>query len=275
MGGSPPKLSAIKWVYIAGAAFLMTLAAGIAFIVLADRATIPNAIYFVILFPLGLAAAAFLFGAMRSHAKYSGKISYGTLELGGPVVVFAMVVLGGMLANKAATFSLVVRVHGPGGAADIIREGTLTADLAGDRRTKVIGEEGEVIFANVPNELDGQPIRLIPAVAGFEPSSAAPVVIPENHIVELALQRRSFNTAMRGTVTNSLNQAVKDATLNFNSGAITAVSDQAGNFSVVLPLSPGTVIPLTVTLNGQIVYDDNITVAEQPPLRIRIAGSLP
>ena len=120
-------LPTMKWVYITGVAFVVTLLAVIGFVAFAGRVRMPNGLYFIILIPLGLAAAAFLFGAMRSHATYSGKSPYGTLELSGPVVVLALVVLGGMMANRAETFALTVRVHGPGGPADIVREGRLTA----------------------------------------------------------------------------------------------------------------------------------------------------
>ena len=62
-------------------------------------------VYYVALLPLGLCAAGFLFGAMRSFAGYKGEHLGGVLELGGPVVAFVLVVGGGFFLG-AATLNL-------------------------------------------------------------------------------------------------------------------------------------------------------------------------
>ncbi len=266
------KIHPLKWVYISGAAFVVALACAVALIAFAGRLSfIPNSLYFVILIPLGLAAAGFLFGAMRSHAKFSGQMSYGTLELAGPVVVFGLVVLGGLfLANPTTTFALTVRVFGPGGQADIIRQGQVTADLGPRRDTRPINAEGEVVFADIPTALAGQPIRLLPDVPGYRLRNSEPVVIPDDHIVELELERPDVSTTVRGVVFDARDRTVSNATISFNGGSVTSVTDTLGSFSAELPMAAGQVVPITVTLKGQIVYDDNITVAESPALRIRI-----
>lgn len=53
--------------------------------------------YYILLFFLGIGVAAFLFGAMRTYATWSGKVFNGNLEIGGPIVVAAAVVIGGFL----------------------------------------------------------------------------------------------------------------------------------------------------------------------------------
>lgn len=266
-----PNITRLKWVYISGAAFAVALAAVVAFVVAAQRMRIPNGLYFVILIPLGLTAAAFLFGAMRSHAAYKGTSTFGTLELGGPVVVLGLVIVGGMMANRAETFALTVRVHGPRGTSDIIRDGRLTADLAGVRRTANIGADGAVVFADVPSDLEGQKIRLIAEVPTFvSDTSSEHVRIPPSHIIDLGLTPNRFQTTMRGSVFDRSGHAIRGAALNFGAGAVSAVSDWAGNFAVSTSVAPGTVLPLTVSLNGAVVFDENVTVAEQPALRIVI-----
>jgi len=264
----------MTWVYVAAAAFAITLAAIVLFILSANRLRLPNGLFYVILIPLGVTAAAFLFGAMRSHATYKGQSSYGTLELSGPVVVLALVVLGGMFANRAETFALTVRVHGPDGPSDIVRSGALTADLAGVRRTSTIGSDGEVVFADVPDAIEGSAIRLFTDVPGLRAvDDTTPIVVPASHIIEFALTRRTFATAVRGTVQEANGRPVRGAVLNFNAGAVTVVSDSGGNFHATLPLNAGAVIPLTVAVRQTVRYDDNITVAEQPALRIVVRAS--
>jgi hypothetical protein len=272
MASPASKIHPLKWVYISGVAFLVALACAVALIAFAGRLSfIPNSLYFVILIPLGLTAAGFLFGAMRSHAKFSGKMSYGTLELAGPVVVFGLVVLGGLfLANPTTTFALTVRVFGPGGQADIIRQGTVTADLGPRRDTRPINAQGEVVFADIPTALVGQPIRLLPDVPGYRLRTTDPLVIPDDHVLELELLRPESSTTVRGVVFDSHNRTVGNATVSFNGGSVTTVTDDLGSFSAALPVDAGQIVPITVTLKGRIVYDDNITVAETPALKIKI-----
>jgi hypothetical protein len=265
------KIHPLKWVFISGAGFIVALVAVIAFITASGRMRLPNGLFFVILIPLGLTAAGFLFGAMRSHAVYRGESSLGKLELSGPVVVLALVVLGGMQANRAETFALTVRVHGPGGAGDIIRTGSVTADLAGVRRTSSIGASGEVVFGDVPGELDGQAVRLLIDVPKFALASGAErVTIPASHIIDLALVRPRVSTTVRGTVYDRDGRAIPDVTLNFGAGLAATHSNAAGMFSIAISVDPGTVVPLTATRHGVIVFDDNVTIAEEPALRIVI-----
>lgn len=89
MHSSPKAPPDLAWVYVSAAAFFCALIAAGLFIAFADRlAFISNAVYYIVLMPIALASAAFLFGAMRSHARYKGSSPKGTLQLGGPVVVF-------------------------------------------------------------------------------------------------------------------------------------------------------------------------------------------
>jgi hypothetical protein len=262
-------LPPLKWVYISGVAFAVAMAAVVAFVAYAGRTRLPNGLYFMILIPLGLTAAAFLFGAMRSHAAYRGESSYGTLELGGPVVVLALVVLGGLMANRAETFALTVRVHGPDGPGDVVRSGRITADLAGVRRTADLSANGDVVFADVPAELDGDTIQLLAEANDYMLApDAGRVVIPASHIVALALRRKEFLVTMRGSVRDGDGRAVRGARLDFNAGAATTSSDSSGNFIVRVANAPGTVIPLTVSRGEVVLFDENVTVAEQPALRI-------
>jgi hypothetical protein len=74
-----------------------------------------------VLLPLGLAAAGFLFGVLRSYASYRGKHLGGVLELGGPIIAAAMVVIGGfVLVPSPATFPITVYVHGERGPQDVV-----------------------------------------------------------------------------------------------------------------------------------------------------------
>jgi carboxypeptidase family protein len=272
MADSPSRVSQLLWIYISGAAFVLMLLGMVAYIAYAGQLTfIPNWLYYVLLLPGGLAAAAFLHGAMRSHAKFTGKMSYGTVQLAGPSVVAALFVVGGFLfANRATTFALTVRTHGPDGPSDIIRTGTVTLDLGQDRRTAPIGQDGRVVFAEVPASLSGESVRLIPDVQGYAAKSDEPVAIPAGHVLDLALVRKTYATPVSGTVTDAKQRLVPGALVSFNGGMASATTDASGRFALTLPLPPGTVVPVIVSINGRIVYDSNVTVAEQPALRLLV-----
>src|SRR5215218_8773353 len=128
------SVSQIKWVVISGLAFLVSLAAAAILIFYGARLNdlgFSDKIYYLILIPLGLSAAAFLAGAMKSYASYksSNTSLYGTLALGGPVVIFALVVGGGFyiprLNEKAGSFDLKVRISSPDRETSSFDTGTM------------------------------------------------------------------------------------------------------------------------------------------------------
>jgi hypothetical protein len=83
---------------------------------LLGRLGLTGNLYYLVLLPMGLAASGFLFGVLRSYARYSGKQLGGMLELGGPIVAFLLVViLGFVLVKPITTFPMTVYVHGEAG----------------------------------------------------------------------------------------------------------------------------------------------------------------
>lgn len=272
MSEESPSTPDLAWVYISGAAFVAALAAAALFIAFADRlAIISNAVYYILLMPIALAAAAFLFGAMRSHARYRGTAPHGTLQLGGPVVVFAMVLLGGLLlANPTSTSNLTVRLHGPDGRAELITHGEVILDLGDDRRTRSVGPDGQVTFAQVPVQFLTGEVTVIPRVEGYRSMQPGPYRVPATRVIEVALEALPDSTAVSGAVFDG-HGPVADALVNFNHGQATARTDENGNFRVVIPLAAGRVVPVTVTLGGQTVYDDNYVISDAMGLRIAIA----
>jgi hypothetical protein len=270
MSSKPKQVGGLTWVYIAGAGFALSLAAAILLMAVVGRTNLPDGLYYLILIPLGLACAAFLFGALRGYAKYSGQVFAGNLELRGPVVLFLLVILLGMYANRATDFSLTVRVHGPGGPADVIRNGTLTVYLGNVQRTVQIGEDGEAIFNGVPSSLIGQKVRVLPSARGYEFTTSDSVMVPESRVIEIGLARRSFQTSIRGSVVDESGDPVSGATIDVNSGMVIATSDAGGNFTAVVPLEEGTVVNAVVRRSSFRPYEFPLTLSDSVPLRITL-----
>ena len=108
-------------------------------------------VYYVLLIPLSLGAAAFLFGCLRSYASFSGQIFGGAVELGGPAALFMIVIFGGFyLVNTPETFDFSVRVHGIQGRFEFVSNATVMLDLHRDLKTKFTNAQGEVTFKEIP-----------------------------------------------------------------------------------------------------------------------------
>ena len=129
-----------------------------------------NQIFYLLLIPWALACAAFLFGAMRSYARFTHQHLGSYLELGGPVVLFCLVVAGGFKLVPAApeTFDLTVRPHSADGRNPIITSGTITIDLDTARRTESLGANGEADFKGIPPRFRGATLKILPQVEGYE-----------------------------------------------------------------------------------------------------------
>lgn len=116
-------------------------------------------IFYLMLVVLGLSAGAFFFGAMRSYATFIGKVLNGTLELGGPLVVAVLVIVGGfVLAPSASTFDITVRVNDERGMP--ITDGNLVLYVGTDTRTAPVNANGEADFKEIPGKFRQTTSRL-------------------------------------------------------------------------------------------------------------------
>ncbi len=270
----PDKISKLTWVYISGAASLLFLVAAILMIFLSPRLTefgITKSFYYIILIPVGLASAAFLFGALRSSAKYSGKTSYGSIELTGPVVIFCLVIIGGFyFASPESDFLLTIRTVDPAKPEKIINDGTIIIDFGNQRLDKKLNENGEVMFSGVSSKFTGKPVNIFPQIKGYKIKGSNPITIPENRIIYLELTERIDSTLLRGMVINDKGDPEDSVFIDIESGVASAASDDKGRFSVVVPASAGETLLLTAVKNGTTLYRDFITVTEKGAITIKI-----
>ena len=130
---------------------------------------VQNQVFYLVLIPWAIACAAFFFGVMRSYARFTQRRLGNALELGGPVVLFALVMVGGfkLVPPLPETFDLTVRAHGPNGTEPIIGSGKITIDLDNDRRSNAINSNGEVDFKGIPAKFRGAILGVLPQVDGY------------------------------------------------------------------------------------------------------------
>lgn len=206
--------------------------------------------------------AVALFLAARTRLARSGSAAR-VLGVGLVAAAGALVFLGGGMARErrlTEPFALTVRVQDPGGHA--VPEGTI--HLTALNRSAEVAN-GEAAFPGLTERLVGQTLEVVAVADAHEPLTAR-VTIPVSHVVTLHMEPRHYATPVRGRVLDALGRALAGVHLDFNHGQTASTSDANGNFSLTVPLPPGTVLPLRATL-GQIEgYNARITIPERTPL---------
>lgn len=132
---------------------------------------IEKSVFYVLLLPLGLAAAAFLFGAMHAYARYTGKVFSGKLEITGPAVMFFLVIiLGFVLIPAARAFDFTIFLQDAEGKTVLKNQGMVRIILGNNPVTRRIDENGAVNFngihpqfmnSEVPVELEAEGWRFV------------------------------------------------------------------------------------------------------------------
>lgn len=166
------------WAYVLIAFIGLVLGIGLCFFYAYKGPTLPpdgsqNLIYYILLIPCALGCAAFLFGAMRAYALYTQKHPGNALILGGPVVVFCIVLFGGLklipVPNPVPrdVFELTVRVDGEAGP---VTTGKITAKIDDFDHAEYVRPNGEANFRTFPLRLKDRTIGFFPEVSGYEAS---------------------------------------------------------------------------------------------------------
>ena len=192
-------------------------------------------LYYIVLFPLGLCAAVFLFGVVRSFARYKGAQYGGTSELGGPIVAFVLVVGGGFLLvpKPPSTFPLTVYVHGEADRNDLVlrNSGRVFVDLDGDRQSRSIGENGEAYFPAIPDRFRGQEVPIWVDAKGFESTKSNQKERVDGASLYLPVRRKSGH--LSGRVQDQDGNPIANADLTI--AGLSGHSDGSGHFELIIP----------------------------------------
>jgi hypothetical protein len=233
-------LSPLRYAVVSFIAFVIGTVLLLFFILKADDLIaqgISEKVFYVLLLPLGLSASAFLFGAMRSYAHYKGKQLGGILELGGPVVLFIIVVAGGFkLVPDTSSFSLTVYVHGSQGRQDMAlrNEGKVIIDLGNDRRIKDIGSQGEVHFSGIPARFRNQQVSVTIDAQGFEVVDSNKLYRLNSSPLYVAVKRDDSLSRVSGIVRDEEYLPLKDVTIRI--GSVKTTTNEDGYFTLTIPL---------------------------------------
>jgi hypothetical protein len=109
-------------------------------------------IFYVLLVTLGITVGAFLFGAMKSHARMHGRTGYGAYDFGGPICALILTVIGGFqFSSPSQTFSVLVRASVNGKAPSAALLSVSDALIAGSIRP-----DGIIRFDAIPSRHLGE-----------------------------------------------------------------------------------------------------------------------
>jgi hypothetical protein len=191
-------------------------------------------LYYIVLLPLSLAAAGFLFGVLNSYAHYRGRQLGGVLELGGPIIAAALVVIGGfVLVPKPGTFAITVYVHGEGGVHDMVlkKSGYVVLDLGPDRRREPISDKGQAYFPSIPPTFKGQGVAVWVDSDNFEPVDAGKKLKLDSASLYLPVQKKGG--AISGRIQNREGDPIQGAKISVANMSTT--TDALGHFEIKVP----------------------------------------
>jgi hypothetical protein len=216
---------------------------------------IQNQIFYLLLIPWALSCAAFLFGTMGSYARFKHKRLGSVLELGGPVVLFCLVVVGGfrLVPSPPETFDLTARCHSEDGRDPVITTGRITVDFNTDRRTESIGANGEADFKGIPSRFRHATLQVLPQVEGYEEQWQE--YSPTDNVIDVPLKRAHPVTTLTGSIVPTPRKG-RRITILIQGQEGTTSPDEFGRFSLNVNAKPGDRVRLEVYADGKLVYDD-------------------
>ena len=159
------------WAYmvIAGICLAITIALLVVFVQKAPTLVaqgISNKFFFVLLVPLGLATAAFVFGGMRAYATISGKQNDTKWEVAGPAAGTLLVVVAGfLLVPDNPPFSITARFRDTDGRLLTNGSATIYPGQKGDKQP--ITSAGDATYKEIADDFRGTRTRIDLEAPGY------------------------------------------------------------------------------------------------------------
>jgi hypothetical protein len=212
-------------------------------------------VFYLLLIPWALSCAAFLFGTMRSYARFTYKHLGNFLELGGPVVLFCLVLIGGfkLVPPAPQTFDLTVRAHSADGRDPLITSGKITIELDTALNTQSIGPNGEADFKGIPPKFESATLRILPLVEGYEEKWQRHKL--QGHVLDLPLERAAQPvTVLTGSIVPAPAKG-KNIKILVDGQKGETSPDEFGRFWLNVNGKAGDRVRLKVFADGNQVYD--------------------
>lgn len=264
-------VSPLSWVIITGLGFVLFVAAAVILMIFSNKtANLSPQVYFFLLVFVALIASGFLFGALKAHAKYSGKLFNGTLALGGPAVIFCLIIYFGLkLSPEADSFNIKFIVFGDESKNELVNGGLLKVLFNKPDSARI--ENGVVTFTELPTNLLGKTISVTPAVIGFYRQSQQITIPADGRTpIELHLKKQTDSLTISGLVVDMQGQPVPNVLIVLANGLYKTSADQLGNFRFILPVKDGTELPVRVYRKKKLRYNNTQVFSSKIPLTLQL-----
>lgn len=255
------------WVLVSLGGFILFIALAILLVVYGKKLELSMPIYFFLVVVAALSATGFLTGALRSQAKYSGKVYNGKLYLTGPALVFILIVAAGYKfrpTEKQGPLTLTINLYGPSGRGETITSGSVKVLFNGDARVENISSEGQVIFGQVDPAFKNKTIQVIPQVSNYVlPGGDTTVLLSDAEfpVVDIQLQKEQKKTIVHGLITSDTGVPLENALVKFMQFNKSATTNAQGSFDMELPLAEGEETEIVIYVQNVIKYRNKMTVA--------------
>lgn len=264
-------VSPLSWVIITGFGFVLFVGAAVILMIFSNKASnLSPQMYFFLLVFAALIASGFLFGALKAHAKYSGQLHNGTLELGGPAVIFCLIIYFGLkLKPEADSFDVKFIVFGDESKNELVNGGLLKVLFNKPDSARI--ENGVVTFNEQPATLLGKSITVTPTVAGYyRQSQRITIPVDGRTPIELHLKKHADSLTISGLVVDMQGQPVPDVLIVLADGLYKTNADQLGNFSLTLPIKDGTELPVRIYTGKKLRFNSTQIFSSKVPLTLQL-----
>ncbi|WP_295717031.1 carboxypeptidase-like regulatory domain-containing protein [Mucilaginibacter sp.] len=264
-------VSPLSWVIITGLGFVLFVAAAVILMIFSNKAAnLSPQVYFFLLVFVALIASGFLFGALKAHAKYSGNVNNGTLELGGPAVIFCLIIYFGLkLSPQADSFNIKFIVFGDESKNELVNGGVLKVLFNKPDSARI--ENGVVTFTELPTNLLGKTISVTPAVIGYyRQSQQVTIPIDGRTPIEVHLKKQAESLTISGLVVDMQGQPVPNVLIVLANGLYKTSADNLGNFRFILPVKDGTEFPVRVYREKKLRYNNTQIFSSKIPLTLQL-----
>lgn len=264
-------VSPLSWVIITGLGFVLFVAAAVILMIFSNKAAnLSPQVYFFLLVFVALIASGFLFGALKAHAKYSGNVNNGTLELGGPAVIFCLIIYFGLkLSPEADSFNIKFIVFGDESKNELVNGGILKVLFHKPDSARI--ENGVATFTELPTNLLGKTISVTPAVMGYyRQSQQLTIPVDGRTPIEVHLKKQADSLTVSGLVVDTQGQPVPNVLIVLANGLYKTSADHLGNFRFILPVKDGTEFPVRVYREKKLRYNNTQVFSSKIPLTLQL-----
>lgn len=162
--------------------------------------------------------------------------------------------------SPPTTFDLNLVIYGDAAKSNIIRDGNLRLLYKGKPESLPIGQDGRVVWSNVPMDSRTETFQINPEVDDFKKDQLMLQIPEKGNVLEVILEPIQHQTKVRGNILLK-GQAVEGLLVEMED--FEARTDEKGDFEQMLPVKRGTEIRIRVFKDNQIIYEGTERISDQ------------